>query len=353
MEKNINITDRLYGLDLLRILAALFIFFFHSNVHMKLTYGWLTPFIKNGAIFMIAFFELSGFTLYYLYAQNKMETLDTIKIFYKKRFANIYPLYIVIYILYLIVYNQLTLKENIILAPIELTLTQTFFGSLFTISHNDGTWFISCIAFCYLLFPYFSKLFSQIKSKNLIFIALMMYGLDSIAPFVAHMFKLNNVYSNPFFRLMEFLLGLMIAHYFMNTSKKECKQGILFFSIVALISGISLMSYLGIGNYSYYGFWTIPFFTIIIFYMGTLKNKTFIKILGSKLIQYLSKISYAFFLAQFFVWDILRFAQKYLEILKTNSMAIVFSLFVCSLIAIILYEIIEKPCKKWLLNKIL
>ena len=51
---------------------------------------------------MIAFFELSGFTLYYLYAQNKMETLDTIKIFYKKRFANIYPLYIVIYILYLL-----------------------------------------------------------------------------------------------------------------------------------------------------------------------------------------------------------------------------------------------------------
>lgn len=55
-----------------------------------------------------------------------------------------------------------------------------------------------------------------------------MYGLDSIAPFVAHMFKLNNVYSNPFFRLMEFLLGLMIAHYFMNTSKKNAKRNTAF-----------------------------------------------------------------------------------------------------------------------------
>ena len=53
---------RLIGLDLFRIFAVLVIFFFHTG-HIGCSYGLLRGFIGQGAIFMTAFFMLSGFAL--------------------------------------------------------------------------------------------------------------------------------------------------------------------------------------------------------------------------------------------------------------------------------------------------
>ena len=64
----------------------LFIFLFHSNIHLGCKYGILTSFINMGAIFMTAFFVLSGYVIYYTYQKKDLGKLANIKLFYKKRF---------------------------------------------------------------------------------------------------------------------------------------------------------------------------------------------------------------------------------------------------------------------------
>lgn len=60
-----------------------------------------------------------------------------------------------------------------------------------------------------------------------------------------------------------------------------------------------------------------------------------------KFLLYASKLSYAFFLAQFFVWSPLQAVQKHL--FEFNNIAIILISFVLNcIISIILYEIVEK-----------
>ena len=52
---------RMYGLDLFRVLAALVVFMYHNGWK---NYGIFNAFFSMGAIFMTAFFMMSGFTLF-------------------------------------------------------------------------------------------------------------------------------------------------------------------------------------------------------------------------------------------------------------------------------------------------
>lgn len=66
-------SQKIYSLDIIKLLSALFIFCFHSNMHTGANYSVFTRFISNGAIFMVAFFMLSGFTLTYTYIRRERE----------------------------------------------------------------------------------------------------------------------------------------------------------------------------------------------------------------------------------------------------------------------------------------
>lgn len=56
---------RLCGLDVLRLMSVLVIFLFHSNGHLHCSYGVLNAFVSMGAVFMTAFFMLSGYVIAY------------------------------------------------------------------------------------------------------------------------------------------------------------------------------------------------------------------------------------------------------------------------------------------------
>ena len=51
---------KIYQLDVFRIMCALMVFAFHCNMHLRATFSYLNPFVQEGAIFMVAFFSLSG-----------------------------------------------------------------------------------------------------------------------------------------------------------------------------------------------------------------------------------------------------------------------------------------------------
>lgn len=55
---------RYIGLDLLRTVSALAICMFHTTIHLGCDYGLLQEISMMGAVFMTAFFILSGFSLF-------------------------------------------------------------------------------------------------------------------------------------------------------------------------------------------------------------------------------------------------------------------------------------------------
>ena len=90
---------RILGLDYLRIMMVFMVFLFHSWMHLGFQLGKLTSFISEGAVYMTMFFMLSGYVLGLKYKHLPMDKLS-LKNFYVKRIASIFPLYIICVVLY-------------------------------------------------------------------------------------------------------------------------------------------------------------------------------------------------------------------------------------------------------------
>lgn len=95
--------NRLYGIDVLRIISAIFVCAFHTNIHLGATYGLLTEFVSMGAIFMTLFFILSGYSLFISNSGKSFLSGNTYFIYLKKRFISIVPMYYFTGILYVII----------------------------------------------------------------------------------------------------------------------------------------------------------------------------------------------------------------------------------------------------------
>ncbi|SCX84317.1 acyltransferase family protein [Butyrivibrio sp. INlla14] len=195
------------GVDAYRIIAVLAIYLFHSNVHIQCSYGVLTPFINMGAIYMTAFFILSGFSLYISWHKQNFYSIDVIKKFYIKRFIGIMPLYYVVALLFVLVMGNESTAQNLLLAPIEILGIQASFDTLFNVSHNGGTWFVSCIIMCYLVYPLIQEIVKQISTKIKIIIMAIASLILLYSPFIVAFFNTSGTYPKPFFRIMEFIIG--------------------------------------------------------------------------------------------------------------------------------------------------
>ena len=338
------------GLDLYRIIAALNIFLFHSAIHINCTYSVFTPFVRMGAIFMTAFFLLSGFTLYSTWQTKALYDFKVIKKFYIKRVINILPLYYSVALLYILFLGQESLYQNIIIAPIELFAIQSYFDSLFNITHNNGTWFVSCIIICYLIYPYIQEIVKQMSTKTKIITVVMISGILLWSPIVVDCFNLNSIYSNPLFRMLEFIIGVLIASMIPHIAK--CRLARIIFSRCAVILEFSFLICcvtvafklnFHIGDYMYYSWIALPLFVVILVSLSRVNIPQWLK--NSKLITYLSRASYAFFLAQFFTWKTSLYIISIIGV-ETNLFRCLTSFLVCLGYTVLLHEVIEKPISK-------
>lgn len=98
---------------------------------------------------MTGFFMLSGFSLFYTYSSQELHDWNNIKLFYKKRAIGILPVYYVMAIPYILICATEDIIQNAALIPTELLGIQSVFSTLFTVTHNGGTWFVSCILICF------------------------------------------------------------------------------------------------------------------------------------------------------------------------------------------------------------
>lgn len=346
-------TKRNVGLDLFRVSLALLIFLFHSNMHFDCHYGIFDHFVRLGAIAMTGFFMLSGYALN-LSNKNVLTDISEYKKFLLKRLISIVPLYYFVAIIHVLFFSSDSWQSELLLFPIEALGLQSFFSSLFTVSHNGGTWFISCLLPCYLLFPFLQWLFRNLSGKEKMVLGGAILSILFISPIVQHHFLLASLYDNPFFRILEFSIGVLIAvlhdedHEWMTLSIFQSKM-FLILIMVLLMTGVGCGDIIFPDRDYMLMNWVVLPCLIVMFLI--FRNVSFRSLDSSRLLQYLSKLSYAFFLAQFYVWTISSIVVFKILNKDANSIRIIVSFVCCLVVSTFLHEVIEKPIKNYLIKK--
>lgn len=345
-------THRAAGLDLFRVVAAVMVLLFHCNIHHDSSFGPLTGFVSMGAVFMTAFFMLSGYVLFLTYKDKSLMQAPALKKFYLKRIFGIFPLYLVVAVLYVVTLGQESAFQNLVLLPIEILGLQSVFSTLFPVSHNGGTWFISCLLFAYLAFPLMQEVVKQMTTRTKWMSLAICTAVLFWSPLVVHTFKTDSIYSNPFFRGLEFFIGVLLCSLPMKAgvAKVLATWKALLVEVLLLVAGISIAVRLNIfvGNYMLYDWIVIPLFAFMILTLAGLKSP---RLHNSAVLRYASAASYAFFLAQTFNTEIENWLFATCGI-QNNVLQIAVSIALCSLIAVALHEFVEKPCAKMLKKKL-
>lgn len=362
--KWLGLKKRYIGLDLLRIMAALSVEMTHTTRHLNADYGPLQYYSKMGAAaFMTGFFMLSGFSLFVNYSSKNAIELPNMKSFFKKRILGIMPMYLFTEVVFALFYFfaskayptiEYSIMDELILAPIEILGLQSNFHIIFDYSHNGMTWFISCIVMCYLVYPLLQEVAKQLSNKAKIRIILLMSGILLYSPFIQDIFHTAFIYTNPFFRILEFFIGVLLAsmkpQFDENPfiKKNIYKWVTVIFVFLVYAVGVSVGIYLGIAprNYMLYSWIGLPCFIVLMIGLSGVESAALSK---SKVIKYCCEASYVFYLAQLFSNTVcLCLMVKYK--ITNNLIVILLGWGVCIVITVIMHELIEKPVKK-LLNK--
>lgn len=356
--------QRLYSIDLLKIFSVVLIFFFHCNMHLGVHFSALTPFISQGAIVMDLFFMLSGFVCCYTYRPNEQMDFCGITNFYIKRFASIYPLYLCIVIIYLIIGTE-SITNKMITLPVELTLLQSWFSGMFSFSHNGGTWFLSCLATCYAAYPLIQILIKRMSKVVSLICLIILYLLCASIPFVVWELGIPDAYANPILRLMQFAAGALLTVFIKPNTRAQLVKCVVFsacaFLLVYEVTVLTEIGY-GVNTYVTYGYFTFLLFCLMILSLVNLEvsfdreNIEKYAWIRSKVIPCVKKISeyaYSVFMAQFFVWPATKTLMKispdfFVE--HRNWKVLICATLFCAVIAVVFREIIEKKCNKIIIS---
>lgn len=320
--------EKINSLQGLRVLAMIIVFLYHCG---------LFPF---GHLAVTFFFTLSGFVSYYSNSEDEKMSLDSNIKYFKSKIKKFYVIYLLVTILGLIanynIFNTYNLGKKILIILSNITLTQTFIPNTdYYFSFIAGTWYMSSLAFCYLVFNiykyYLNK--SNIKEINIIvvfwileiIVSLLIINLSSdIIKWI--------IYINPISRSINFLMGMLLAKIFINKNKKYVNYNI----IETAICIAFIFIYIGSIFVPRVFIWSTYYSPIImiIIYIFSFQEGWISKIFMKNIFVKLSKISFEFYMIHQLVINICW------KIIKSNNLIIsIISLIVSLILATILNKI--------------
>jgi len=343
-----KIYKEIESLTSLRFFLAFIIFLFHSKVHFEFKVGisLVDNFINNGAIFMTGFFILSGYILTHVYQDVNFKKTKEILNFFIKRLSRIYPVYLIMSIVYFILIKgeEYVFTDWLRIIVNDFFLIQAFFPGMFYLGANSTTWSVSIEAFFYLFFPLVILLFKD-KAKLLLsfsYISSIIITLNIICYSLnqsLNKIDLSLFYSNPIMRLNEFLIGiatyLIMQKYKQNNIPQVLKSPILIFLFIFLFSLSSLSSY----KFSYMGLQFINIALLSLFILSLHKTNT--SLINNNLFKYFGRISYSFYLWQFVPMELAKYLKLNFSINNTWVLFFI-ALTVNLIIASISYHLLEE-----------
>ncbi len=211
---------KLDALTSLRFFAALAIVVHHSKGAFSAT-AWIeSPIpLDYGVSF---FFVLSGFILTYSHPESTSNL--GIRNFYVARFARIWPLHFVTFVLCLLLIPErarLT-PDSFLITAANLALVQAWIPkAAYFFSYNAVSWSISAEVFFYLCFPFLSRRLARTWHWKLLLVlalgvsVLLLASKFNVPPYnAAAPFQVSSTgmsYISPFVRITEFFLGMLTA----------------------------------------------------------------------------------------------------------------------------------------------
>ncbi len=207
---------QLPGLNLLRVLASLYMVMFH--LHPSFLPGPVAVFFSRGASDTSLFFILSGFLLAHLYAGKTMDD-PAQKRFVWRRAARIFPANVV-GLLFLLGIQAVTGQVSVNWSTLTecLLLVQTWVVGNGH-SMNIPAWSMSCLLFFYLIFPVVLPRLERLNTATLQVVLLGLWVLGAVAlPELARWpwgFDpsdwVQHLHTSPLLRSAEFVLGMGVA----------------------------------------------------------------------------------------------------------------------------------------------
>lgn len=332
-------------LTFLRFLAAILVVIFHyGQKTWPFNLNGISTFISNGSIAVSFFFFLSGVVLALNYLEK--ENFNKKK-FYIKRFARIYPTYILAFI---ITYIAGMLYNNAYPTGISVLLQILTVHAWFpekSMAINYPSWSISVEVFFYALFPFIVAVIKKLNYKKVSYLIVLIWLLSVLQ----HYMLINIFYKPsestilqfilyfPLWHLNTFLMGFLCAIYILRQKEMVIKNYLrprIFWVLGSLLFVILLGTENSLKNYTHNGLLAPIFFLII---AGLSVDESVItRFLGNSFFVLLGNSSYAIYILQL---PILILIQTYLskETLNNHSFYVyIISLTLISLVTYIFYE---------------
>lgn len=360
----------------------------HIPVELLLP-SWLISFFDIGYWGVDGFFILSGFILSYSYTQKLSDRLNFKIIFHYlwSRLARFYPVHLVILLLY--VFIQVTglhliqqdcipsapspidcnasvaeiasgtknceIKTDITVFKCERFSSINFLKHFFLVSSwtnsvdltwNFPSWSISSEWFAYLLFPFIIIYISRIRSA---FSALSLaFFVLSIMTWRLAQLGYAPLGIDPEIGLIrvtgEFLCGCLIYRYYVSSSFKKMPSFYL-----GLVS-----TFLILFAKTLHTQWILPILLALVILSVAANNNIFSKLLSTKIMVWLGRISYSLYMSQLLTLELLGviFNNSSTANTKVNATDIFimlsFMTFSTISVATFFYYLIEEPSRKWM-----
>lgn len=337
-----------------RFLAALSVALYHLSDKVAATLGFsAVHFYENAGDPVELFFILSGFILTYTHPEVNGAERPAIRQFYFSRFAKIYPIYLLGWIVFApLIYSNLvslhghgggTYVRLAFYGFMSLTLLQAWSTNTANAWNTPG-WSLSAEAVFYAAFPF---LFTYLRNKRVAVLSglIAVCWVVSVIPTLSLSFlpsALKNefwprelVNFLPVLRIGEFIAGICLARIFLTNAKEKS----LGFDLGALAALVVAAVVIVVANHLHAKVLLFPAFMLLLYCLACAKGPLS-SLLGSKPMVLLGEASFAFYILHV---PVFRYARMVFPDIATSPAQFVAFLAGLTAVSIVCFLAIEKP----------
>ncbi|MFP5042331.1 acyltransferase family protein [Parasediminibacterium sp. JCM 36343] len=340
---------RIEQLTFTRFLAALIIVVFHFGLEVP-------PFTHPSVSFLFSnvgisyFFVLSGFVMVVAYSKSGKPIKPGI--YFKNRFARVYPVYLLAFLLTLLIMWICYIPIKTEAIPFNIFMVQSWLPP-YTLVINRPGWTLSVEVLFYLSFPcLYNHVYTKYKLVP-IAIAILAFWLISqmigsyllaSAWYKADELHHNLLYYFPPLHFNQFLMGNLFGLVLLKVYGHFTRN--LDLVVVALLAFTAALLKYPVPYANYHdGFLAILFAVIIL--CISLNNGFFTKISNHKSLIFLGEISFGIYILQIPVYNIVYKITKPFYYQHTQVFFYVY-LVVLILFAAFSFQYIETPLRRWI-----
>lgn len=339
----------------LRFLFAFMVFASHlkflDNSQSKVSDWIFNSIFREGYLGVSFFFILSGFILAYNYQDKFIANQTPKKSFYIARFARIFPLHALTFIISLPLSYKIFTGSKTLWAARAFTnfsLTQSYIPlRKIYFSFNLPSWSISNEMFFYLAFPFLIFLIPKFRKRKALCAIAIAFIVPLLTFVIPEKFYHQIFYINPLVRIFDFIIGIIIFNIYQVCLKKQVKPN----HNLLEISAVSLLVIFFIGHpwipkvarYSFY-YW-IPM-SYLIFSFAFQKGKIS-KLLSKNIFMHLGEISFGFYMFHYLILQyFLSLNNKFLHI-ESDLIISLIALSISLVVSHYSFILFENPMNKY------